>query len=74
MTRFIWGIDISGNLSYTDDTLKRFLSSENVKDGMKKSDVNCRKIVQDLRKKVRQDHMGFRFRGWMPSCHPNKGK
>ena len=51
MTRFIWGIDISGNLSYTDDTLKRFLSSENVKDGMKKSDVNCRKIVQDLRKK-----------------------
>lgn len=50
MTRFIWGIDISGNLSYTDDTLKRFLSSENVKDGMKKSDVNCRKIVQDLRK------------------------
>lgn len=51
MTRFIWGIDISGNLSYTDDTLKRFLSSENVKGGMKKSDVNCRKIVQDLRKK-----------------------
>ena len=51
MTRFIWGIDISGNLSYTDDTLKRFLSSENVKDGMQKSDVNCRKIVQDLRKK-----------------------
>ena len=51
MTRYIWGIDIKGNLSYTNNTLKKFLASEKIKDGMKKSDVDCQKIVQELRKK-----------------------
>ena len=51
MTHYIWGIDIRGNMYYTNDTLKKFLASENIKDGMEKSDVNCQKIVQDLRKK-----------------------
>ena len=50
LTRYIWGIDIRGNLTYTDDTLKKFLASRHVTDGMKKSDVNCPKIVRDLRK------------------------
>ncbi len=50
MTRYIWGIDIRGNLSYTDDALKKFLASEQIKDGMKKSDVDCQKIVRDLRR------------------------
>lgn len=50
LTRYIWGIDIRGNLTYTDDTLKKFLASEQVTDGMKKSDVDCPKIVRDLRK------------------------
>ncbi|MFQ9493246.1 MAG: hypothetical protein ACLR08_01780 [Dorea longicatena] len=40
MTRYIWGIDIRGNLSYTDDTLKKFLASEQIKNGMKRQ--KCR--------------------------------
>ena len=52
MTHYIWGIDIRGNMYYTNDTLKKFLASENIKDGMEKSDVNCQKIVQDLRKNL----------------------
>lgn len=50
MTRYIWGIDIRGNLSYTDDTLKKFLASEQIKNGMKKTNVDCQKIVRDLRR------------------------
>ncbi len=50
MTRYIWGIDIRGNLSYTDDTLKKFLASEQIKNGMKKTNVDCQKNVRDLRR------------------------
>ena len=50
MSRYIWNIDISGNQTYTDETLLRFLKYKNVEDGMTKSDVDCARIVKDIRK------------------------
>lgn len=49
-SRFIWGIDISGNKSYTDEILLKYLSSREIKSGMKKSQVDCGRIVKDLRR------------------------
>ena len=51
MSGYIWSVDIKGNYSYTEETLKRFLASEDIKEGMKKKNVDCQKIVQGLRKK-----------------------
>lgn len=50
MSRYIWNIDIRGNLSYTDETLLRFLASTEVTNGMPVSDVDCDRIVKDIRK------------------------
>lgn len=50
MSRFIWNIDIRGNLSYTDETLLRFLASTKVTNGMPVSQVDCARIVKDIRK------------------------
>lgn len=50
MSRFIWNIDITGNQSRTDESILEFLGSKNVEDGMPKSDVDCARIVKDIRK------------------------
>ncbi len=50
MSLFIWDIDISGNKSRTDETLLSFLESKDVVHGMKKSKVDCERIVKDIRK------------------------
>ena len=50
MSRYIWNIDIRGNLSYTDETLLRFLASTEVTNGMPVSEVDCARIVKDIRK------------------------
>lgn len=50
LSRFIWNIDIRGNLTRTDETLLTFLETQNVKNGMKISDVDCERIVKDIRK------------------------
>lgn len=50
MSRYIWNIDIRGNLTYTDDTLLRFLASTDVANGMRVSEVDCARIVKDIRK------------------------
>ncbi len=50
MSRYIWNIDIQGNHSYTDDTLLRFLESTEVVNGMRVSEVDCARIVKDIRK------------------------
>lgn len=50
LSRFIWNIDIRGNLTRTDETLLSFLETQNVKNGMKISDVDCERIVKDIRK------------------------
>ncbi|WP_286152984.1 sporulation protein YqfD [Sporofaciens musculi] len=50
LSRYIWNIDIQGNLSYTDETLLRFLESTQVTNGMPVSEVDCARIVKDIRK------------------------
>ncbi|MCF2682838.1 sporulation protein YqfD [Faecalicatena contorta] len=50
MSRHIWSIDISGNQTYTDEMLIRFLKSRHVEGGMAKAEVDCVQIVRDIRK------------------------
>lgn len=50
MSLFIWNIHIDGNYSRTDETILQFLESTHVQHGMKKSKVDCERIVKDIRK------------------------
>ncbi len=50
MSQFIWNIDITGNSTYTDETLLKFLASTDVKTGIRKSKVDCARIAKDVRK------------------------
>lgn len=50
MSRYIWNIDITGNQTRTDETLLEFLKTQEVKNGMLKSQVDCSRIVKDIRK------------------------
>ena len=50
LSGYIWNVDIKGNSAYTKETLKRFLASQKVEEGMRKKQVDCQKIVQELRK------------------------
>ena len=50
MSRYIWNIDIEGNISRTDETLIEFLKTKAVQSGMEKSEVDCSRIVKDIRK------------------------
>ncbi len=50
MSRYIWNIDIRGNLTYTDETLLKFLKTCEVENGMRVSEVDCARIVKDIRK------------------------
>lgn len=46
----IWNIDIRGNLARTDETIIEYLETKNVEHGIKKSKVDCARIVKDIRK------------------------
>ena len=50
MSRYIWNIDIKGNLTYTDETLLKFLKTREVENGMRVSEVDSARIVKDIRK------------------------
>ena len=50
LSRFVWSIDIQGNLTRTDETLLKFLSTKHVYGGMRLSEVDCPQIVKDIRK------------------------
>lgn len=50
LSSIIWSIDITGNLTRSDDTLLKFLKEKHVKSGMFKSQVECERIVKDIRK------------------------
>ena len=50
LSLFIWNIDISGNIRYSDDTILTFLESRDITHGMKKSEIDCAGIVKALRK------------------------
>lgn len=47
---FVWNIDIRGNRKYTDEALIAFLEDCGVEHGMRISQVDCGRIVKDIRK------------------------
>lgn len=47
---FVWNIHIEGNLARTDEEILEFLETKGVSHGMKRSSVNCDRIVKDIRK------------------------
>lgn len=50
LSKFIWSIDIRGNFTRTDETLLEFLEEKEVVNGMRISEVDCGRIVKDIRK------------------------
>ncbi|OUP50878.1 sporulation protein YqfD [Lachnoclostridium sp. An181] len=46
---FIWDIQITGNYSQTDEMILEYLKSQDVRHGMRRADVDCPKIVRELR-------------------------
>lgn len=50
LSLFVWSIDISGNRKYTDEALLAFLEEQGVQHGMRLSQVDCDRIVKDIRK------------------------
>ena len=50
MSLFIWNIHIDGNRARTDEVILEFLETKGVQHGMKKSAVDCDRIVKDIRK------------------------
>lgn len=50
MSLYLWNIDIRGNLTRTDETILEYLDTRNIRHGMKISNINCSRIVKDIRK------------------------
>jgi len=50
MSLFIWDIHIDGNRKRTDESIIEFLKTQNVEHGMWKSDLDCARVVKDIRK------------------------
>ncbi len=50
LSLFVWSIDIRGNRKYTDEALLAFLKGQGVEHGMRLSQVDCDRIVKDIRK------------------------
>lgn len=46
---YIWDIHFEGNEKWTEETLLEFLETKNIAPGMPKKDVDCTKIVKDIR-------------------------
>ena len=50
LSRFVWGIEINGNQTITDDVLFEFLETKDVYHGMQRKKINCETIVTSIRK------------------------
>ncbi len=50
LSLFVWSIDVRGNRKYTDEALTAFLKEQGVEHGMRLSQVDCDRIVKDIRK------------------------
>lgn len=50
MSCIIWNIHIEGNFTRTDETILEYLETQGVIHGMRKSKLDCAKIVRDIRK------------------------
>lgn len=51
MSAFVWNIHIEGNYSRTDEVILEYLKTTGVYHGMRKSQIDCPRIVKDIRKK-----------------------
>lgn len=49
MSLRIWNIHIEGNYSHTDDAMLQFLASKEICHGMAKRNIDCSKIVKEIR-------------------------
>ena len=54
MSRFIWNISFDGNLRFSNDTLSRELQEIGIIYGMRKSQVDCDRIEEELRSRCPQ--------------------
>lgn len=50
MSLFIWDIEVTGNISYSDETLIAYLQEKEIHHGMLKKNLDCIKIVKEIRK------------------------
>ena len=50
LSLFIWDIEFSGNISYSDETLIKYLKEKQIYHGMKKDNLDCSEIVKEIRK------------------------
>jgi len=50
MSLFVWDISIEGNRKRTDESIIEFLQTKEVEHGMWKSELDCDRIVKDIRK------------------------
>ncbi|MGL6199477.1 MAG: sporulation protein YqfD [Lachnospiraceae bacterium] len=50
MSLFVWDIDIQGNRKRTDESIIEFLQTTEVGHGMRISQIDCDRIVKDIRK------------------------
>lgn len=50
MSLFVWDIDIQGNRKRTDESIIEFLQTTEVEHGMRISQIDCDRIVKDIRK------------------------
>lgn len=49
-SKYTWNIDFIGNQRYTDEILNDFLSSKGIYCGMRTDQIECSRIVKDIRK------------------------
>lgn len=49
MSGFIWDIEFNGNRRYTYDTLIEFFETQNIRYGMKKSEIDCEALESAIR-------------------------
>ena len=50
MSGFVWDIEILGVHTRTDEVIRTFLKEKHVSTGMRRSDIDCERIVKDIRK------------------------
>ena len=50
MSGYIWDIEILGTHTRTEEVIRTFLKEKNVNTGMRRSDIDCDRIVKDIRK------------------------
>jgi similar to stage IV sporulation protein len=51
LSLFIWEIDVSGEMTHTDEAIIKYLKEIDVYTGVQKSKVSCQEIEEDLRAK-----------------------